>query len=433
MGNETSILARPTTRRSVEPASPGPPPGSAPLARRTRVLPGIAERRERPFALAETLDITPERVRERRRWLGKLAFLLVVLVPTLASTYYYLAMASPQYESEFRFGVRSADAVRNDATSIFQGMAAASQIGLDSYVVVQYIQSREMVDALRPRFDFQKLFGASSIDAISRLTPDAASEDVVDYWRAHVLPFFDLTTGSVTVRVRAFAPEDAKQLAEAIIVHAEALVNEMSAKARQDAVMTAQGEVERAETRLRSVLDNVRDFREQHGRLNPDKEAESGLKRMETIREQLTQLRAVLAVQRSYMSEGAPAVKATKIRIQALETQVKRVHETLTSNEGAGADGGAEEPLTRDMGAFDALEVEQKFAEENYRTALTSLEKARVQGDRQMSYLSAFVRPSLAEASTYPKQWQSIAITFAVCLGIWILGSLMVKSVRERA
>src|SRR5689334_24397098 len=45
---------------------------------------------------------------------------------------------------------------------------------------------------------------------------------------------FDVTNGTVTVNVRAFTPEDALSLAQAILSSSERLVNELSERARRD-------------------------------------------------------------------------------------------------------------------------------------------------------------------------------------------------------
>ena len=360
----------------------------------------------------------------RRRWPAFVGFVACVVLPTLLASYYYIAVATPQYISEIRFGVRSADAVRNDATSIFQGMASASQIGLDSYMVVQFIKSREMVDLMRKQFDFNKMFAADHIDLLSRLQPDAQVEDVVKYWNKHVEPFFDLTTGSVTVGIKSFSPADSKALGDEIIARSEKLVNETSARARRDALATAEGEVARAETRMKSSLTKIQAFRDKNGRIDPSKEADGGLKGVQTLQEELTRTKAQLSVQKTYMNVSSPAVQATERRIKALADQIEELKGTLTSTDGlAGETSATGNSLSQDMGVFDELAVEQKFAEENYRAALETLEKARLQADRQISYLSVFVRPSIAESSTYPNAPQSILIAFVASFGVLALGN----------
>jgi capsular polysaccharide transport system permease protein len=363
----------------------------------------------------------------RRRWGAPLAFLLMVLLPSVAAGYYFFKLATPQYVSEFHFGVRSADAAKNDATTIFQGMAAASQIGLDSYMVVEFIKSRSMLEVLEKEMDFRQIFGAETVDWLSRLPAEASAEQKVKYWQKHVEPYFDLTTGSVSVRVRTFTPEDSQKIADLILARSQRLVNETSQNARNDAMKIAQTEVERAEVRMTKAVQAVQAFRNAAGSINPTKEAESSLRGVEAVQEELTRAKAQLAVQQSYLAAKSPAVVATKRRIEALSAQMESLKSAITSS---GTDNKS--ALSEDIGKFDTLTLEQKFAEEHYTSALASLERAKLQAERQVSYLSVFIRPTLATSSTYPDPYQSTLIAFISALGLWLLGLILVRSIRDK-
>jgi capsular polysaccharide transport system permease protein len=396
--------------------------------RTTKQVPSLEQAAAPPERRIEEAPYIVTEYRKPRRGRGVLGFLLVVVLPTLLAAYYYVSIQKPQYESEFRFGVRSVDSFRNDATAVFQGMAAASQIGLDSYVIVQFIKSHEMVDSLSEQFDFRKLFSGADIDWVSRLRQPASAEETTAYWQGMVDPYFDLTTGSVTVRVRAFDPETAKRLAESIVARSEKLINDISERIRRDAMGTAQAEVKRSEERMREVLASMKTFRDTQGRIDPAAEAQGGLRQVETLTAALANAKAQLEVQQSYMSDTSPALVVTKNKVKALQRQLDEAQNALTEA-GIGAKNNAS--LSSDIGSFDALAVDQKIAEENYATAKEALEKARVQAERQVSYLTVFVHPSLPQEPAYPKVLQSIAIAAAVALGIWIFLVIMIKSVRE--
>ena len=404
-----------------------------PLANRSRSQ-DVAEINEDGAIPMEPTRPAPSQVyqvreyRRRRRWGAPLTFLLLVLLPTVLAGYYYFKVATPQYVSAMQFGVRSADAARNDATPIFNGMAAASQIGLDSYMILEFVKSREMVDYLSSKMDFDKLFKGDHIDQWSAL-PDAASiEQKVKYWQKHIKPFFDLTTGAIYVEVRTFKPEDSQKVAEMILERATRLVNDMSQQIRDDALRSAKQEVEAAEERLRKSLAAVQTFRDSASRINPEKEADSRLQAVQAMRSEITRAKAQLAVQKSYLSSKSPAVVATERQIKALSDELEQMQSQITNENAASSDPA----LSQDIGKFDALALEQKFAEQYYANTMTSLERAKLQAERQVSYLAVFVRPTLAGSSTYPDPIQSTLIAFAACLGLWVLGLILFTSIREK-
>ena len=203
-------------------------------------------------------------------------FLLVVGLPTLVAGIYHGLVASDQYVTDIRFGVRSADTERNDATGMIQGsQASASQIMLQSNVVVEYMKSREIVESVNKQLDLRKIFSLPSVDYFSRVDPNISIEGLVSYWRGKVEPFFDQTTGIVSVRVRAFTRQDALRLGNDIVRLSESLADEMTRQARADYVKFAQDQVDEARAQLTRARDALLQFRNTGRTLDPVKEADA--------------------------------------------------------------------------------------------------------------------------------------------------------------
>ena len=123
--------------------------------------------------------------------------------------------------------------MRSEAGGFF-GNAAPSPVGVDSYAVVQYIGSRDIIDDVSKSLDLRAMFSRPEADWPARLRLPTTIEELVRYWKGQVDGFFDVTNGTVTVKARAFTPEDALNLAQAILSSSERLVNELSARARRD-------------------------------------------------------------------------------------------------------------------------------------------------------------------------------------------------------
>ena len=113
---------------------------------------------------------------------------MIVALPTAAGAVYYFFLSSPQYVTEFHMGIRMADPTAL-ATSSFSsgGLASGSSvaggsalgatlIGLESYVVVDYISSGEMAESLNKTMNLSGKYSSHSIDFWSRL-PEEASKN----------------------------------------------------------------------------------------------------------------------------------------------------------------------------------------------------------------------------------------------------------------
>jgi capsular polysaccharide transport system permease protein len=365
------------------------------------------------------------RPRRCSRW-PLLFLILLVVVPGLAAAVYYGRIASDQYVTEIQFGVRSADAQRNDASSMFQGMAAASQIGLQSNIIVQYIKSRELVDAIDRAIGLRGMFTSPSVDRLSRLPAGAPVEELVSYWRSKVEPFFDLTTGIITVRVRAFSPQDAQAIGKVALARSEALSEELSRRARADYVRFAQEQVDEAAGRLTKARQALLEFRDKEQTLDPTKEADAARLGIGKLREEMARVRTDLLTSRGQLGDKSPVVVTLGDRLRALEGQVKEAEARLV-----GAEGARSNAMSRNLRGYETLETERSIAEKFYEMALQSLQRAQFEANRQSWYLEVFVHPSLAERAEYPRRTMSTLVVVLVGFGAWIFLLMVWYSIRE--
>jgi capsular polysaccharide transport system permease protein len=362
----------------------------------------------------------------RRRYLGWFWFFVVVAMPVaLASAYYYL-VAADQYVAEFRFALRSAEPERRDPMLFFQESVAASPIGLDSYVVVQYLASRAIVDDLSRTLDLREMFSRSEADWLARLDLPASIEEMVRYWKGQVDAFFDATNGTIVVKARAFTRQDALKLAEGILASSERLVNEMSARSRRDTLRDAEGEVSRAEQRLKTALARVREFRDKEGIIDPRKTADATVALAGRVRDELVRADTELATLKQYMRDDAPSIRILEARIRSLEAQRRSVESEVTDTEKTRSAA-----LSRVMGSYEQLESERTFAENAYQHALQSLDRSRMNADRQQVYVASFVQPTLPEEALYPRRLRSIGVVFLIAFSIWAIGGSIFQSVRD--
>src|SRR6266446_10498806 len=271
------VMAAPATERAQAPRVTRPSSGEANravLAPATAAVVAAPLRGGRRIAILEGPAGAVAHDR-RRRSLGWIWFVIVVALPVVLSGAYYYLVAADQYVAEFRFALRSAEPERHDPVLFFQESVASSPIGLDSYVVVQYLASRAIVDDLGKTLDLREMFSRPEADWLARLRLPVPIEELVRYWKGQVDAFFDATNGTIVVRASAFTPQDALKLAEGILAASEHLVNDLSARARRDALRNSESEVRRAEKRLKTALARLRDFRDKEGIIDPHKTADA--------------------------------------------------------------------------------------------------------------------------------------------------------------
>ena len=366
------------------------------------------------------------------RWPWRLlSFLAAVVLPTAIAAIYFLTIASSQYVSEIRFSVRHADPLRTDPTLVSGSASASVAVAmLESQEVVQYVRSREMVDQIEKQIDLRSVYAAHGIDRFARLDPSVSVEELTKYWNGMVDPFFDLSTGLITVSVRAFRPADAQAIAAAILSLSEKLVNDLSERARSDTLNYAEKAVSDAEKRLRAAEIAILDYRNQHNMLDPTLESKSSTELEARVTGELMNARVRYATMQSQLRPGAPALNLLQSQIAALQGQLDQLHATMARpNAAAGGKGG--QTLSTVLTGYENLQVEQNLAGKTYEAALLSEQKAREQADRQQIYLEAFVQPALAQEPLYPQRGRSILVVFLVSFAVWCLGSLLYHAISD--
>ena len=365
-------------------------------------------------------------VEERHRFPFRLlSIVVVVAVPAILAGVYYFLIAADQYVAEFRFALRTVEPVRIDAGSIL-GAAAPSPVGVDSYAVVQYIASRDILDDLGKTLDLREMFSRSDADWLARLELPVTVEELVRYWKGQVDAFFDVTNGTIVVRARAFTPDDALKLAQGILSSSERLVNDLSARARRDTLRSSEKEVHRAERRLKTALARLSEFRDREGLIDPRKTADATQALAGRIRDDIVRSQTEMATVRHYMRADAPSVKMLEARVQSLQTQLRSVESEVTDTEKSRS-----EVLSRVMGSYERLESERSFAEKAYQHALEALDRSRLNADRQQVYIAGFVQPSLPEEALYPRRLRMVGMIVFLCCAIWLIGAFIVQTVRE--
>jgi capsular polysaccharide transport system permease protein len=362
--------------------------------------------------------------RARARRLG-LRVAVGIGLPTLLASVYYFFVASSQYESVSLFTVQSAEArgVMGLETLIGAVPGAAAH---DALAVRDFITSRDMLALLERQLNLSEHYADPVSDWWARLTDRSSSEDTYDYYQEMVQVDHDSTSGVLTLRVRAFAPEYAKKVADAVLSESEKMVNHLSERARADQTKVARGEVANAEQRLTKARLAIVKLQQEHAEFNPEQTATEAFALRGELKGELAMARAELMEARAFMQPNAPKVVALEERVRSLSAQVAEESRRLVNPKG-------DKGLTNSMAEFDAAMVEKEFAQSAYQSALTSLEMARSEASRQHRYLATIAKPSVPNTETHPKRVRGVVTV--VLLSAMLLGivMLLVEAVREHA
>lgn len=351
-------------------------------------------------------------------------FLIVVVIPTVLAMFYYLAIAAPRYVSEAQFIVRSAGGTPSSLGVALQGVGLSSG-STDAFAVHEYVESRAALADLQARgIDIERIISAPGLDLVGHYPRFGVkrSNEALNKARNRLLTVgYDSTTGISTLRVEAYRPEDAKRVADALLVGGEGVVNSLNDRASSDAEADARVAKANAEAKLVRAQQDLTNFRVQNKFLDAD----SALAPSAQLLGNLMTSRAQLRTERSQLAAGAPqspSLQPLDQRIAAIEAQIAEVQSQISRGPNS---------LAPQVGNYERLVFERELATREVAAATTALLLAEQEARRQALYLERVVNPTLPDASTEPNRLLSIFTVLAAAMLIYGLGWLIVVGVRE--
>ena len=409
------VPPRPAAARPVVPARPAQPPETVPLR------PGT------PPALPELLEfddfLKGTRLARRKNFIKRLA--LFVGLPLLLMILYVFAWASPRYTSEFELTYQSYQNTQSLSNGLIQSVLGGSSSGVDpGTIMYEYIRSDTLLRKLDAKLNLRKYYSSSAVDYPVRLSANASDEKFLRYYRTHIISVTQGLGGYLTVDVQAFDPKFAQTIAAAIVDASDEMIDQMTARARNDEMKFAEEEVARQEQRVRDSQVAETRFQNEHRDLNPTNTANQYSQIVGSLETQLSQTRTALANTLSYASPDAPQVQQLKNQIAAIEAQLKEQKSRLT---------GSGMTYSQILEEYSRLQLEVTFAQNAYQSAQQGLAVARADAAKKQSYLVDFVTPSLPSAPDRSFYVTYLGYAFFGSLVLYAIGSLMAGAFRDQA
>ncbi len=360
-----------------------------------------------------------------------MSFVLAVALPVALAGWYLFARAEDQFRAHLGFAIRG----EAGAAALIDGMAGLAALGgsssTDSAILEEFLLSNALVSRVDARVGLSARWARSS-DPLFGYTGQS-TEDLVKFWPRMVGFTTRPGSGLIGVSVAAFAPDDAADIARAIRDESEALVNDLSRAARDDALRQGTEELARTMTRLTAARQAMATFRATSRIVDPaaDISGEMGIVAdlQRKLSEELVTLdllnndAAGLRTSRNADVSGA-RIAQTERRIAVLRDRIAAEREKFG--------GLAERDYAQVLTQFEALSVELEFAQQSYVAALAALDLARSEARRQSRYLAVYEDPQPPQSATAPRRGMLLASVAVAALLIWSVVVLGAYGLRDR-
>lgn len=374
--------------------------------------------------------VAPARMK-RRHWGLALSFGMVVVIPLLLVLLYMWLVAEDQYASTAGFTVRQEE--DSGASAVLGGLAqlAGSNTSSDSNILYEFILSQALVQSIDDKVGLRAHYSSYwSSDPVFALNPDATLEELEEYWQRIVRISYDQGAGLMDVRVLAYDPDKAQQIAQQIIFEGQQMINALNDQAREDAMRYAEVELDEAVARLKEAREALTSFRTRTTIVDPGADLQGRMGVMNGLQQQLASALIEFDLLREQTNEDDPRITQIRRRIEAIRNRIAEERRAFTSDTTSNGVDGEDYPTL--IAEYEGLVVDREFAEESYRASLAAVDVARAKASRQSRYLATYIQPTRAHSSEYPQRLTISALSGLFLLLVWSICALVYYSIRDR-
>lgn len=347
--------------------------------------------------------------------------------PTLLAIVYFGFMATGRYVSEAQFVIgTAAKPAGGSGISALLEMTGLARAQDDVFAVQSYLTSRDAIKALGQKLPIRDFYGRPEADIIARypsLIFGPSMEQFHRYLQWMIDTNYNGMTGITTLRVQAFRPDDAKSIADELLVLGEQLVNRMNQRIRDDSLKLARNETKRCEERLIKAEIAITNFRNRELLIDPAASAVVVTELIARLKSELTQTRAQIG-ELSAQAPSSPALAGLRGRASALEQQIRDQHADI-SNPSTG--------LAEKLAIYERLVLEREFAKSALAASQKSLESAQLEARRQQLFLQRVVDAGRPDFTTVPERLRMIASAAGLNLLLLLVLWLVLSGIGEHA
>ena len=349
----------------------------------------------------------------------------MVAGPVGVGAFYLYTRAADQFHSISAFSVRSEEAA-SPLEMLGAFTQAAGSTTPDSEILHDFIRSQTLVELIDQEFDLEAVYNRHDDDPIFSLGQEQSIEAMMAYWERMVSAHLDSNSGVLEIEVRAFSPDDAQSIAEAVIAHSSDLIDNLSRVAREDAMRFTLQDLAKAEARLKDMRVAIRAFRTEYQIIDPEAEVESQVGVVSALQNELARALIELGTIQRY-SEGAdPRLPNIQRRIETIRSQIAAERSAVSSH----SDDGRS--LTDIMGEYEELLVDLEFLQNAYTAALAAEEQARIEANRRSRYLAVHIPPTRAQESIYPSREVLLLVLLGCSFAAWSILVMIYYNIRDR-
>jgi capsular polysaccharide transport system permease protein len=353
---------------------------------------------------------------------AKFGSFALVLLASILVVFYYTLLASPRYVTQTQFVVKQAGSTESSLMGL-AALGSTSSSTRDALIIKEYLESREMAEALDRAIQLKAHYQDTHWDSLSRLTSNSNVEDYVAFYKNHISVQHDQLSDIIFIEAQAFDREYSLLLGQTVLRISEVFINGLGDKMAKEQLTYAQKEVERLYSNMKTQQQTLLQFQNSNQLYNPEQQGGALLSAINGLQSEIIQAEAQLKSQLAVMRESSSEVKSQRILISSLKQQLIEEKAKLTSDD--------QKSLNQINASFQEIKLGTELATGMYQSALSGMEVVRADAYRKLKHLLIIQHPLQPETDQYPRRIYSIVTWFISLILLYLLGRLVLAIVNE--
>lgn len=355
-------------------------------------------------------------------------YISFVIIPTFILAAYYILLATPRYESTAIISLKQNNTAPTINSSLTSLVGGGSQTVSDSYLLIDYISSFQMLNSLQKEIKLKSMYNSSNIDFFSRLSRNADDLKFLKYYNKMVSLNYDIQSNAITINVQGYTPKQAQETLSGIVKNSQNTIDRISQTLAKNRMVSSKEKLNEIKIKALKSQDKLVNFQSKKGVVDPESSMSSKTTIIGELKSRLTAEETKLTSLESYLNPQAAEIIATKQKIIALKTQItKEKKEFLEAN----PENGNKSELDDLVSNFQLLKLNAEFTMTEYHSALQSYETAKLDSESQQSYLVDVVKPTLPDTPKHPLILYNLITLFVILSALYGLARMIIIIILE--
>lgn len=351
-----------------------------------------------------------------------LLFTLIVVIPGILATIYYLLVASPVYVSESRIVIKTvSDSSSSGFLSFLRtvGISDLSQTG--SSIVVEFCKSRDTMKLLDNQYKIKEYFSRNG-DIISRFNSlgfDNSDESFYKFYVKRIVSsWIDSSTGVVVIQTRAFDGETAYKLNKEILEQAENFVNLLNKRASLSTLQYYENKIKESRKKIEDTSRKLVSLFKKEGTVSPEAQIYGQVQLITELQKRLMEKKLELARIKSLAPDN-PALKVIEEDVKKIEREIEiRFNELVLK-------------LGKNSVTIELIKAELQTLQNELNAHIQGYIYAQLQASMKHYFLETIQTPTVPDKAVEPRRIRNLLTVYILSFVLWGILSLLLAGIKE--